>query len=1131
MAGIGIHISIATKQDEKDSEAKYKGPVVYTNLPPPVLYFPNFPEKQKLSNRGSSGDGEDKRIEYVPFPYKDLPLLVYQSENQPPVHVVEKGSNRNSENGEHTNSQHSSSYQTGPAVYRSVENDRYDNEEAESANHPQAALASSPIPTISTQNKQIISIGLTSIQPQNDQYDSGHPDSSQQASNLYNQIQYSEGQNADQVDYSSQSSELSGQSGSPYAYYSSQYSNQNADMQAQIPVEQITQAIQNYLLQQQNVHQAQSGLQQVFLPYSGKQDSYASPSETTPHVGITIIRQPTGADSPESDEMEPQYDPPPRNIPVQINNQGYDDNPQYVSIGVFPVPGNDNGQDPQQYYNSVSSDPSDQYQNVNEDYRQVNQNYEKAPQSQNENSQTTGYQLISIDLSALRNQNPEQQRNNYQDYSQQVQTPQSNPPPQNYRPPQNEKDNSYNGREKEYQQILIQIPHNVISKQAGKPTRGRNTPYTGTAQVANVLGDANKGTNRPLGNPVPVYNRPPPPPPPPPRKAQSYQPERPQNPPNNAYPFPQNGIMPTGINIAIIKQTESTNAPVYKPSETRPPSHQTQVRTPSYPIANRIPPPPPPNFSQRPRKPFYNSRPSPPNRFRMNYGRDAMPVGSPYPISSMRYAYESFGPYRNKPLVPHFGGHPGIYASSNLQYTTVNPHVNKQPIYSSPYQGSSSLALASASKDHTHFVPSPMAIPMNFDPMTAETVLQAFTNNISTGFGEISFDEINAFLSPNYDLFGSMTNVPNKKKVEDEAKFVQKLTTDVLMPDFNTVNLAGVIPPFNTVKPPAFVQNMPFPYKYWEQPMIGPFGPHSVMDMSDQTRFMNQYSHMQQSHNRGRFSLFGKNKGKKRGLHKGGQNKRQRGLRRKLAELRTSIRQKSKITPRQEISGEETDTPTSDTSMYENAAPRSTIIKTSGLDGISIPLSPKHVLSSRISTEDDEDETKEQLPPIILYKGSKPPIEIYGSKSDIEKVNETKTMSDNSTQMLLKESSGKQESEVLNTEETVQAFSDIDSIGYLDYMYSLLPELIQDSFNRREDGEESKWLPVSPIKYALAEDSNDANETSTEKTISPIELVTVRDSSDYHQNSSTKFQAAIRENSEGTFSLLGKEEKSHLIAE
>ncbi|GIY82261.1 uncharacterized protein CDAR_227021 [Caerostris darwini] len=86
---ITLHPTTADEQDES-TKMKYKGPVVYSNLPPPVLYFPNFPPKPKIANRG---DGQESHIEYVPFPFKDLPLLVYESQSQPPVHVVEKEAN------------------------------------------------------------------------------------------------------------------------------------------------------------------------------------------------------------------------------------------------------------------------------------------------------------------------------------------------------------------------------------------------------------------------------------------------------------------------------------------------------------------------------------------------------------------------------------------------------------------------------------------------------------------------------------------------------------------------------------------------------------------------------------------------------------------------------------------------------------------------------------------------------------------------------------------------------------------------------------------------------------------------------------------------------------------------------
>lgn len=1182
LAGSSLQISQGSEKKGQNSDVKYKGPVVYTNLPPPVLYFPKFPEHPKLSNRGSSGDSEDKRVEYVPFPYKDLPLLVYQSQNQPPVHVVEKTSKQDSEKeNTGTGPQSNPGYQSGPAVYRVAENNEYDNEEADSTNHPQAlipnpsekfinvGLSTSQVPPISSPNQQIISIGVTSIQPPggdlHSQSSSTHSIPShipQQSNDFYSQVQYSGSQNNENFQYPSQISQNVGQNIPGFTFYTNQqYAAQTQIPQAQVPIQQITQAIQNYLLQQNGGQQiAPSGIHQNVVSYpSGTQSDPITSSSSSPtqHVGITIIRPAVSDSSPEhGGDATPQgpYNPPLyqfRYPQDQISNdQGYGDNQQYVSIGVFPInlpgnAGNNYNQDTQQYYNIMAPVQNDQYQNTNEDYRQVNQDYQNSVSGMNENQngpQTTGYQLISIDLSALRNKNAEQQRNNYPEYSQQshqqsisAQGPVDNRPPQNYRA-QNQNEGPYSGREKEFQQILIQIPHNILSESTEKPQHERSpfeTPYTGTAQVANVLGDSNKVHNAPPSNNGPVYNRQP---------SNMQQQEKPRS-PHEGFGFPQSGGISNGINIAIIKQSGSaSNPPTYKrpPLERRPPvtenhpppNHQNQRHIPRFQSQNI---PQRPQGSYGPRVKLF-----PPNNGRFNRGQEMPPFPSgPFPAASMRYPHQPFGPHKNKPMVIPHGDHPRIYASSNIHYSTMSPPIMRPQLNGNAYgipAGSSPYPHASATKNHPNFVQNPVAVPAPFNPLAAGATLHAFTNNISNTFGEISFDEINAFLSPSYDLFGSMTHGQNKKKVEDENNMLQTITSDILThQDIAAIGMAGALPPYPVVKPPPHVLNVPFPYKYWEHP-IRNFGPQGVINGRDQTRLMMQYSHMQYPYAGGKrpFRPFRRGLGKKRGL------KGYRGLKTKLEALRTSIRHKSKISPRHEITNDETSEKgikktvsdfITDSIIFDNVSPRSTIIKTDRpeLDGITIPLHPDRVLSSRVSNEEEEEEKKvEKLPPIIVYKGSKPPIEIYGTKADIEDVGK-----DNETE---KEdsitSSDDDKIEDLSSDESVQTFSG-QGIGYLDYMYSMLPDLIRGSLGRRHDEDDSKWLPVSPIEYSLADDAYDRNITNTENTekaISPINLETVKESY-IPQNTSTNAESTIEENIEELFSLLGKEEKSDVVKE
>ncbi|XP_076346535.1 uncharacterized protein LOC143244908 [Tachypleus tridentatus] len=71
---------------------KYGGPVVYSGLPPPVVHFPSFPQNPKTTSygKGEEGSSPSRPIEYIPFPFQDLPVLIYQSQRDPPIHVVDQ---------------------------------------------------------------------------------------------------------------------------------------------------------------------------------------------------------------------------------------------------------------------------------------------------------------------------------------------------------------------------------------------------------------------------------------------------------------------------------------------------------------------------------------------------------------------------------------------------------------------------------------------------------------------------------------------------------------------------------------------------------------------------------------------------------------------------------------------------------------------------------------------------------------------------------------------------------------------------------------------------------------------------------------------------------------------------------
>lgn len=72
---------------------RYIGPVVYSNLPPPVVIFPPAPEVPK-----GPYTSPPRPVQFVPFPYNELPVLIYKSTHNPPIHVVNQNNKLTSQN-------------------------------------------------------------------------------------------------------------------------------------------------------------------------------------------------------------------------------------------------------------------------------------------------------------------------------------------------------------------------------------------------------------------------------------------------------------------------------------------------------------------------------------------------------------------------------------------------------------------------------------------------------------------------------------------------------------------------------------------------------------------------------------------------------------------------------------------------------------------------------------------------------------------------------------------------------------------------------------------------------------------------------------------------------------------------
>merc|ERR1712048_1226674 len=67
---------------------KYGGPIVYSGEKPPIIHFPPPPRETQSYGGSGKGGGAPPAIKYVPLPHHDLPVLIYTSDNQPPIHVV-----------------------------------------------------------------------------------------------------------------------------------------------------------------------------------------------------------------------------------------------------------------------------------------------------------------------------------------------------------------------------------------------------------------------------------------------------------------------------------------------------------------------------------------------------------------------------------------------------------------------------------------------------------------------------------------------------------------------------------------------------------------------------------------------------------------------------------------------------------------------------------------------------------------------------------------------------------------------------------------------------------------------------------------------------------------------------------
>lgn len=68
---------------------QYAGPIIYTDELPPIIKFPHPPSSQKVHTGGyGKASNKHSEVKFVPLPHHELPVLIYQSEHNPPIHVV-----------------------------------------------------------------------------------------------------------------------------------------------------------------------------------------------------------------------------------------------------------------------------------------------------------------------------------------------------------------------------------------------------------------------------------------------------------------------------------------------------------------------------------------------------------------------------------------------------------------------------------------------------------------------------------------------------------------------------------------------------------------------------------------------------------------------------------------------------------------------------------------------------------------------------------------------------------------------------------------------------------------------------------------------------------------------------------
>ncbi|KFM68687.1 hypothetical protein X975_12622, partial [Stegodyphus mimosarum] len=958
-------------------------------------------------------------------------------------------------------------------------------------------------------------------------------------------------------------------------------SNQQIPQQQHIAQQQMP---QQYMSQQQiSQHQmSQPQMLQQYIPQPQIQQQHMTQQMQQQHMTQQMPQQHMTQQMPQQHitQQMPQQHTSQHEMPQQQQQQMYSnagqdndsDNPQYVSIGIYPfnIPASPDNQNIQQYYNAIMPPQKSESQSINNlGSKEENQNMNlmgmQKQQMSSDNSQThsnTGYQLISIDLSTIANQNAVYQMNSLAEQKQQSDSHEQMKANQE----QSYGGNSYDPPPKQnVQQILIHIPHNLVSEQQSQSqnhiVKETDVPYTGTAQVANFVDGSNKISNNHIsvakfngGRQHRLQTRPP-----------FARPSSPQRVPKQV--IHEAGGLSFSMSQANFPHSLSFQKPDFDDFRVTPFPPQKILQSTSTQINSVRFKKYPENLSHQSHRGYrlerYRNSPQYP-KLSSGFGNSPL-ASSMSPHSSFRHLHPAnLGRYKSKSVVPPIHGHPGVFSSSNAYFTSISPAFTKHPFnrYNPSFPPSVSLEQFTSKTKKPRFItksPSDIAA-MHHNPFQStfaeelltepsfdipgfgnkglSSVSHNLTNNL--GVSDLMFDEIDEFLDPSYELFGGASNLGQGKKPTDVQmdKFLQKITSDILSHDV-IGGLPKVPPPIR----PVYNAMKPLPNAFRVPPRVRPhlynyfayapanFGKPPIIypTRSHYGHFVSHRHPLVRGHRPHPPSIVAP-----KGVN------RNRGIIGKL--LRNALlpqKMKSKITPREEVKDEDDSREDGKEELEDlrrpvNASPRSTIIKTDryGLDGISIPLNIEHALTSRISDGDEEDDDQPK-PPIIVYKGVKPPIEVYGSKEDIEKNKDEN--SEESEDPLQTSSSDQQTRSYRPYYEDHTSFDSRDGLDYADMMYSLLPEFIKHSLSRRSDlrGSSGKhdeaWHPVKRFAYPSADDIVENRNVSDSKVPSNASSTEPLVDSPSSVNLSDEIQSAIKEDVDELI-ILQKEEKSDLVA-